>query len=1090
MASLANKAASVVLNRVTPASIYGRPALSPLVIGPQGKVGANTANLMNSYQYTLQQMAQSPFAVNNEEYMRRIRAQYGYNDEGWYNAAGIIGGTVGAGVGALLGGGLYKVAFQSPLTETAEGGFKIGKHRYALQPIINRAETKWTGKLTSKRQNTSKAFRMSFSTQVQRTLANTKEIKEFNKAVDNVNTLRETLDDAGKAYLDAKKAGKSIKDIKNVSNETKKTVDTAISTLDNSKKIAKDAITNTSEQIAKHIKDVDKVADIQKTVSTMSDSIETGAKISTKSTGFVPWVGLGMDVVSTGMDTYGLISSIQANHDNTLQGILDVGLAATALSGDIVSVVGDILQFTPLIGIGEILDFVGSVVSIAAGALQGWLVGRTAGRSLSPSGLKSQELFNQNLYSSWINRPLTSVATLATMYYTSRLLGKLSQYSGPTRVITDDLGLPIDVKNNNVFQRILGEPSNFLTNNALGNYMRSGVVMLTSRMATSITRKVEDTWKAPDDVNDLSFISAYSVYGDINDNLYGATEKKATLMALATGDPNARIKALARSWGYGPEIYNNVSIAEARQAAGINLGNLGNSLFDTIGEIIIDPENITEVAQTYNTTKTVEAFNKFLNKQVAIDYARTIVDPDNVDINTIKFFYQTKTTDDGKVVIDRDADGKPIYTSLGKKFKDDPSTLNKYVYAYLVQGEEGVRDTLIKEDLKYKGTDISVYAQHVPVDIETVMKYLNTKLDYAIKENKMDIDKQKFIDFIAKRNLEKRENKDTDDAQKIKENKIYNDAIEEADDIFKKLYKYYGDKTDGASDATLIAKFIEDNNLKLHDTEFARLYTLNRDLATHMDMIDAAATAINTSANIPVYLFKKGAPLLYQKLLHWFPNTRTSKQSYKILTTKKYGSVLEEALKNHGYTKEQIKEAYDKSKSKYNQTIETNETVLNVKDAQDTLVETLKDSVDKMMGIIETQKQQIQDARDLKLSYTIKHANNNEELLTFKKVNSKYIISITDVNGNTREITWDEALKEINDLHDKVESYKATRVEQERYKMLCKFCADWYLTNIIKSETYQGLLDDLQALRYLQPDSPHLLHQYVADALLSYGSSV
>mgnify|MGYP003301828780 CR=1 FL=1 len=54
------------------------------------------------YKYSLQQMAVSPFSVNSEEYMKRIRNEYGYADNGMYETMGVVGGVVGAGVGAFM----------------------------------------------------------------------------------------------------------------------------------------------------------------------------------------------------------------------------------------------------------------------------------------------------------------------------------------------------------------------------------------------------------------------------------------------------------------------------------------------------------------------------------------------------------------------------------------------------------------------------------------------------------------------------------------------------------------------------------------------------------------------------------------------------------------------------------------------------------------------------------------------------------------------------------------------------------------------------------------------------------------------------
>ena len=80
----------VALNRIYPASIYSRPAVAPLVLGVGGTTGQAQRNLTGMYKYTLEQMAISPFSVNSEEYMKRIREQYGYSDTGAYETMGMI----------------------------------------------------------------------------------------------------------------------------------------------------------------------------------------------------------------------------------------------------------------------------------------------------------------------------------------------------------------------------------------------------------------------------------------------------------------------------------------------------------------------------------------------------------------------------------------------------------------------------------------------------------------------------------------------------------------------------------------------------------------------------------------------------------------------------------------------------------------------------------------------------------------------------------------------------------------------------------------------------------------------------------------
>ena len=49
------------------------------------------------------------------------------------------------------------------------------------------------------------------------------------------------------------------------------------------------------------------------------------------------------------------------------------------------------------------------------GALTGWYVGETAGHSLSPEGLKAQQLFAQNLYAGTVQRPISSLGTMLSV---------------------------------------------------------------------------------------------------------------------------------------------------------------------------------------------------------------------------------------------------------------------------------------------------------------------------------------------------------------------------------------------------------------------------------------------------------------------------------------------------------------------------------------------------------------------------------------------------------------------------------------------------------------------------------------------------
>ena len=98
--------------RLLPANYYARPAMPVFYRGLNGFGQANRLATQN-FEQQLKQWAVSPFSVNSESYMEKIRKQYGYADNGMYDAMGTIGGVVGAGVGALVGAGVLKL--QSPL---------------------------------------------------------------------------------------------------------------------------------------------------------------------------------------------------------------------------------------------------------------------------------------------------------------------------------------------------------------------------------------------------------------------------------------------------------------------------------------------------------------------------------------------------------------------------------------------------------------------------------------------------------------------------------------------------------------------------------------------------------------------------------------------------------------------------------------------------------------------------------------------------------------------------------------------------------------------------------------------------------------
>ena len=111
MALLLPRLKRVAYNRLNPGSIYARPALAPFYSGMRG-FGQARQYSNQQFTRTLQQWAVSPFAVNNQDYMERIRERYALPEDNTYELYGALGGVVGAGVGAGLSSGFIRSALK------------------------------------------------------------------------------------------------------------------------------------------------------------------------------------------------------------------------------------------------------------------------------------------------------------------------------------------------------------------------------------------------------------------------------------------------------------------------------------------------------------------------------------------------------------------------------------------------------------------------------------------------------------------------------------------------------------------------------------------------------------------------------------------------------------------------------------------------------------------------------------------------------------------------------------------------------------------------------------------------------------------
>ena len=160
----------------------------------------------------------------------------------------------------------------------------------------------------------------------------------YNQAVDNFNKIKETYTDVRAAeYIQAKK-----------------TMDTAFDT-------------------------------VRATDATV-DAATLGSKIASRVGGtLLTGAGLVLDAASLGVSFAGLTQSIKAGD------AFNTGLNLIAVIADSASVVGDVLELTPFALAGQAISLVGAIVSAGVAALQGWLLGRTVGRSFSEEGSYAQK---------------------------------------------------------------------------------------------------------------------------------------------------------------------------------------------------------------------------------------------------------------------------------------------------------------------------------------------------------------------------------------------------------------------------------------------------------------------------------------------------------------------------------------------------------------------------------------------------------------------------------------------------------------------------------------------------------------------------
>ena len=780
--------------RLLPANYYARPAMPVFYRGLNGFGQANRLATQNVEQQ-LKQWAVSPFSVNSDSYMERIRKQYGYADNGAYETMGTIGGIVGAGVGALLGSGFIQSPFKVGFLQSPIKKFNIFKADAWQSPFVS---PEWRSpfnknfdiKTSPKRTSRHNVLFSGASKETLEAIKNNPDlVKAYNDSVDIANKAKKAKKTAERA---ANKIAKNIRDQAKQSGMLIKKAEDAVTTatknLDEAKasleavlkanpskhtkayRIAKqnldaateaatkasaglDAIKATAksedildaaETAAKALRAADAVKDATNAVEVATDALKAanittdatraGTKIAGKATGLLPWVGLAADTASLALSAAALKQSIEAG--DTFNTVFN----SIALGADTLAVVGDVLEFIPpLAPAGFVISIIAGVVSIGVSALQGWLAGETVGHSLTPEGAKAQRMFAENLYAGIIQRPISSVVTSLTVFGLPAVLGAFSR-----------------IESKNIFGRALSGIGTFLTSNALGVQARAALSMGAVQLVSGLTEKLDQKlpW-APENPEDVSFVSAISLYGDINDNLFGATRNKAILLGLVKNDPNAMIEGIARSWGNSDKMYHSISFDDVRQAAGIEGPPIVNSFISILGEILVDPQNFTEAVTHISQERFVADFVDagYQVIKTAGVAAMTSKDPNVTKLGTLLgdkqgLFYGIGPQEAKRilsrlvrqVLADPHKDAlkdefNKIVISLGKASRIQLDGAEVFVYADKIRDQYDALHTLISEGMEGKfGSWIGVtepIKQTVAKNIEQYKKILED-----IKEGK------------------------------------------------------------------------------------------------------------------------------------------------------------------------------------------------------------------------------------------------------------------------------------------------------------------------------------------------------------------
>ena len=703
--------------------------------------------------------------------------------------------------------------------------------------------------------------------------------------------------------------------------------------------------------------------------------MSTGEAI-TKLSKVAPVVGVVGDAASLAMNTAGAVQAFQ--DDSYL-------LGAMYTVGGVLDAASIVVEFFP--GLGTLVGLALSGLSLAVGAVTDFMAGKTVGHSLTPEGAKAQQLFAQNLYGSITNRPITSVATILTTVGIPSALNAMSRSKN----------------------KIIGSVGSAFVHNVWGNSFRSAVTMAATQGINALTTKLEDSWIPPEEAEDVNFVSAFSVVGDLNDNLFGATARKATLLGLAKGDPHAQTDALARAWGMSDEdIYYNPTFDDIRQAAGINLGSFGNSIAGIIGEIFIDPQNKIETQERVlkehvakvGTNKSVsalslaraQAFSGAIDpnsKAASVLYQKTDTGEFLKDVvyDTVKKRYVTEYYIDIKnpnrfetIQVYKNQDGKYINFKTGEEIistslssiydnlnfsttifgsfskQTSKTYMHQYINAYLEDGIEGVR----RKNVEIKTADLkhSRYVAETKADIlfvENLTKFIEEQLKVATPMEAAQLEAVKQSVSDPKANTEK----------------------------FKQLYKYYG--IEQGDTASLIFKLQQDFNLQINTDQFHKLYMLSKSFSEKMDLISMATGNINKIVNPLGWIGPESIKMLRDLFLTTRNVTKDKYSAERIITSKR-------AIEKNKYnvTQDELKQARENLEQQTKESIQTaiQNGVIEAGDKDFNKHKRLANKLEKIEKDEEAYKKDLEEYRASQ-SLRVYHKNYNDTYIDVNESNLK-----------------------------------------------------------------------------------------------------